>query len=141
MKYRLQFIIKNLDDGALCLAQDIFPNDSYPCRNDCQTFRSAPYVGTYRLYDNHIYRQNAKDKLLSLQQTKLAAAYAVEFQTLPAPFRWNNDAGCGLFSQGLKSTINTTIMHKGRATIVEEIYFDQFQHRQPMKESKIFSYH
>ena len=136
-EYKVLFIITNLDGSALRWAQDVFAKDDHPYRKDYQTFRNA----LYSLYDNHTYHQDAEDKLLSLKQTKSASAFAVEFQTLAAALKYNDDALCGMFFKGLKPTVRTAIMQQGRTKTFDAlrdqaIHFDQHQHRMRLEEAK-----
>lgn len=136
-EYKVLFIITNLDGSALRWAQDVFAKDDHPYRKDYQTFRNA----LFSLYDNHTYRQDSEDKLLSLKQTKSASAYAVEFQTLAAALKYNDDALCGMFFKGLKPMVRTAIMQQGRAKTLDglrdqAIHFDQHQHRMRLEEAK-----
>ena len=136
-EYKVLFIITNLDGSALRWAQDIFAKDDHPYRKDYQVFRNA----LFSLYDNHTYRQDAEDRLLSLKQTKSASTYAVEFQTLAAALKFNNDALCSMFFKGLKPTVKTAIMQQGRATTLDglrdqAVRFDQHQHRMRVEEAK-----
>ena len=136
-EYKVLFIITNLDGSALHWAQDVFAKDDHPYRKDYQVFRNA----LFSLYDNHTYRQDAEARLLSLKQTKSASAYAVEFQTLAAALRYNDDALCGMFFNGLKSTVKTAIMQQQRATTFDglrdqAVRFDQHQHRLRVEEAK-----
>ena len=87
------------------------------------------------------YHQDAEDKLLSLKQKKSASAFAVEFQTLAAALKYNDDALCGMFFKGLKPTVRTAIMQQGRAKTFDAlrdqaIHFDQHQHRMRLEEEK-----
>jgi hypothetical protein len=136
-EYEVLFIITNLDSNAFRWAQDIFAKDDHPYRKDYQVFRNA----LFSLYDNHTYRQDAEDRLLSLKQTKSASTYAVEFQTLAAAVKYNDDALCGMFFKGLKPTVKTAIMQQGRATTLDglrdqAVRFDQHQHRMQVEEAK-----
>ena len=114
-EYKVLFIITNLDGSALRWAQDIFAKDDHPYRKNYQVFRNA----LFSLYDNHTYRQDAEDKLLSLKQTKSASAYVVEFQTLAAALKFNDEALCSMFFKGLKATVRTAIMQQGHATTLD----------------------
>ena len=87
------FVIANLEGTPLQWARDIFLNEKHPYRKSYETFKKA----LYSLYDNHTYHQDAEEKLLSLEEMKFAAAYAVEFETLVAPLSWNNAAFCAQF--------------------------------------------
>ena len=134
-EYKVLFIITHLEGNALRWARDILANDEHPYRKDYKAFRSA----LFSLYDNHTYHQDAEDKLMSLKQTKSASAYAVEFQTLSASLNWNEEALCGRFFWGLKSTVKDAIMQQGRARKFDElrdqaVRFDQHQHRMRVEE-------
>lgn len=136
-KRKVMFVIMNLDGVPLRWAQDIFTDKKHPYRKNYKAFRKA----LFSVYDNHTYRQDAEDKLLALKQTKSASAYAVEFQTLAAALKYNDDALRGMFFKGLKGTVKTAIMQQGRATTFERlrdqaVHFDQHQHRMRVEEEK-----
>jgi hypothetical protein len=134
---KVLFIITNLEGSALRWARDVVDDKQHPYRKDYQAFRKA----LFSLYDNRTYRLDAEDKLLSLKQTKSASAYAVEFQTLSAAAGWEINTLCGVFFKGLKSTVKKSIIQQGRADTFEAlkeqaIYFDQYEYRMRVEESK-----
>jgi hypothetical protein len=134
---RVLFIINNLEGSALRWARSIFRDSNHPFRTDYKAFRKA----LYDMYDDHSYHLKAEDLLASLEQTKSASAYAVEFKILAAPLGYNKKALCSMFFKGLKAPVKRAIITQGRAQkfnalVAQAISLDQMQHQIRIAEKK-----
>ena len=68
------------------------------------------------LYSDRNLQAKNEDKLARLEQTKSAATYTAEFQSLVDPLDLGDRAKCLLFYKGLKSDVKDTIVTVGRAS-------------------------
>ena len=90
------------------------------------------------LYSDRNLQAKNEDKLARLEQTKSAATYGAEFQSLVDPLDLGDRAKCLLFYKGLKSNVKDTIVTVGRATtftdlLDQAISIDQRKHQRTLE--------
>lgn len=134
---KVLFIVAHLRGTPMNWAREIADNDTHPLRNDYQAFRLA----LSGLYSDRNLRMANENKLELLHQTKSAAAYAAEFQSLTNSLGFNDQAECFLFYRGLKKTIKDALTTVGRASplsalISQAIAIDQRQFHRAMEEKQ-----
>jgi hypothetical protein len=134
-EHKVLFIISLLRGNALTWARNIPETRNHPLRHDYPAFKKA----LTNLYLDRNLKLIAEGKLTRLRQTKSAAAYAVEFQSLVALLDLDNEAMCLLFYEKLKSTVKDAIVIVGRAKKFHElvdqaITIDQRQHQRTLED-------
>ena len=90
------------------------------------------------VYLDQNYKELCQTKLDSLQQTRSAASYAVEFATLAAALTLNNEAKCLKFYRGLGQDVKDGMAIIGRAStydalVKQAISIDQRSHQRHLK--------
>jgi hypothetical protein len=109
-EHKVLYVISLLRDNAMTWARDIPINERHPLRHDYAAFHAE----LSNLYEDRNLKASCEDKLSVLSQTKSAADYAVEFQTLIAPLDVNDNGQRLLFYQGLKPNVKDAISTVGR---------------------------
>ena len=109
-EHKVLYVISLLRDNAMTWARDIPINEHHPLRHNYAAFHAE----LSNLYEDRNLKASCEDKLSVLLQTKSAADYAVEFQTLIAPLDVNDNGQRLLFYQGLKSNVKDAISTVGR---------------------------
>ena len=132
---KVLFVISHLRGTAMSWARNIAENPEHPYRHDYPAFKGA----LSNLYSDRNLRARNEDKLGRLEQTKSAAAYAAEFQSLIGPLDLDDGAKCLLFHKGLKSGIKDAIAIVGRASnfmllVDQAISIDQRKHQRAMED-------
>src|SRR5271155_1644754 len=122
---------------AMSWARTIAEDPAHPYRKDYLVFKTA----FSNLYSDRNLRARNEDKLSHLIQTKSAAAYAAEFQSLVDPLDLDDNSKCLLFHKGLKPGVKDTIANVGRAAtftllLDQAISIDQRKHQRELEEKK-----
>jgi hypothetical protein len=134
---KVLFVISRLRGMAMSWARTIVENPAHPYRKNYPAFKTA----LSNLYSDRNLRARNEDKLSHLVQTKSAAAYAAEFQSLVDPLDLDDNSKCLLFHKGLKSGVKDTIANVGRAAtftllLDQAISIDQRKHQRELEEKK-----
>jgi Retrotransposon gag protein len=134
---KVLFVISRLRGMAMSWARNIVENPEHPYRRDYPAFKAA----LSSLYSDRNLRARNEDKLSHLVQTKSAAAYAAEFQSLIDPLELDDSAKCLLFHKGLKPDVKDAIATVGRAAtfallVDQAIGIDQRKHQRTLEEKK-----
>jgi len=137
---KVLFVISLLRGPAFNWARDIPEQPDHPLRHDYPTFKIA--LGN--LYLDRNLQAISEAKLSQLRQTKSAATYAVDFQSLSAPLDLNDGAKCLLFYQGLKTEVKDAIATVGCAAVFvslvdQAISIDQRKHQRSVEDKKTTS--
>ena len=67
-----------------------------------------------QVFGNINAKQTAEQKLFHSKQTKLAAAYAAEFQQIAAKIEWEDKALTAKYYKGLKDSVKDRIVETNR---------------------------
>lgn len=134
---KVLFVISLLRGTAFSWAREIPEQDDHPLRNNYPAFKQA----LSNLYMDRNLRATSEAKLSQLRQTKSAAAYAVDFQSLSDPLDLNDSAKCLLFYDKLKPEVKDAIATVGRAPtfaalVDQAVSIDQRKHQRSMEEKK-----
>ena len=134
---KVLLIISSFRGTALSWARDIVINKTHPLRSDYAAFEKT----LTNLYDDRTYVVQCGHKFTKLLQTKSAAAFAVEFQSLASVLELDEKSQRLMFFEKLKPTVQDNIVVAGQATtlkglIDQAIYFDQHQHNRRQEEKK-----
>jgi len=134
---KVLFVISRLRGMAMSWARTIAEDPNHPYRKDYPAFKTA----LSNLYSDRNLRARNEDKLSHLVQTKSAATYAAEFQSLVDPLDLDDNSKCLLFHKGLKPGIKDTIANVGRAAtftllLDQAISIDQRKHQRELEEKK-----
>ena len=118
-------------------ARDIAEDETHTLRRDYPAFKTA----LNNLYSDRNLKARNEDKLSALVQTKSAAAYAAEFQSLVDPLNFCDNAKRYLFHKGLRPEVKDAIATIGRATtfallVDQAIGIDQRKHQNTLVERK-----
>ena len=98
---KVLYIVSHLRGTAMNWARNIVENPDHQYRRDYPAFKTA----LNNLYSDRNFRARNEDKLSHLTQTKSAAAYAAEFQSLVEPLELDENSKCLLFHKNLKSSV------------------------------------
>ena len=98
---KVLYVVSRLRGLAMNWARPIVENPHHPYRKDYSVFETA----ISNLYSDRNLQAKNEDKLARLEQTKSAATYAAEFQSLVDPLDLGDRAKCLLFYKGLKSDV------------------------------------
>jgi len=134
---KVLYVISRLRGIAMSWARPIAENPAHPYRKNYPEFKTA----ISNLYSDRNLRARNEDKLSYLVQTKSAAAYAAEFQSLVDPLQLDDNSKCLLFYKNLKPAVKDGITTVGRATnftllLDQAISIDQRQHQRALEEKK-----
>lgn|SRR5215471_5569520 len=134
---KVLFVISLLRGTAFSWAREIPEQDNHPLRNDYPAFKQA----LSNLYMDRNLRSTSEAKLSQLRQTKSAAAYAVDFQSLSDPLDLNDSAKCLLFYDKLKPEVKDAIATVGRAPtfaalVDQAVSIDQRKHQRSLEEKR-----
>jgi len=136
-KEKVLFILALLRGDALKWAREIATDEKHPLRTNYTAFKKE----LDNLYLDRNLKYAAEDKLMRLYQTKSAAAYAVEFQSLVALLDLNDAAKCLLFYWHLKPDVKDSIVTVGRETtfpslVDQAVNIDQRKYQRTLEERK-----
>src|SRR5271169_6446880 len=134
---KVLFVISRLRGMAMSWARTIAEDPNHPYRKDYPAFKTA----LSNLYSDRNLRARNEDKLSHLVQTKSAATYAAEFQSLVDPLELDDRAKCLLFHKSLKPTVKDATANVGRAAnftllLDQAIGIDQRQHQRELEDKK-----
>jgi hypothetical protein len=134
---KVLFVISLLRGTPMTWAREIITNKKHPLRNNYPAFEDA----ITNLYNDRSHIAQCEYKLASLRQTKSAAAFAVEFESLVTPLGLDDKSKCLLFFEKLKGTVKDAIMLTGRPTtlkalIDQAVTQDQHQFQRRLEEKK-----
>ena len=137
---KVLFVISLLRDTALTWARPIMEDEKHPLRSDFTSFKEE----LDNLYLDRNLKYTAEDKIMRLRQTKSAASYSVEFQSLVALLDLNDAAKRLLFYFGLKPEVKDAIATVDRAKtfillIDQAINIDQRRHQRTLEDKKTVS--
>jgi Retrotransposon gag protein len=128
---KILFVISRLRGMAINWACTIAEDPTHPYHKDYPEFK----IALSNLYSDRNLRARNEDKLSHFVQTKSAAVYAAEFQSLVDPLHVDGNSKCLLFHKGLKPGVKDTIANVGRAAtftllLDQAISIDQRKHQQ-----------
>ena len=131
---KVLFVVSLLRGSALSWAREIAENENHLLRNDYTAFKTA----MSNVYLDQNYKELCQTKLDSLQQTRSAASYAVEFATLAAALTLNDEAKCLNFYRGLGQDVKDGMAIIGRAStydalVKQAISIDQRSHQRRLE--------
>ena len=134
---KVLYVISRLRGTAMSWARNIAENSDHSYRHDYPAFKTA----LSNLYSDRNLRARNEDKLSHLTQTKSAAAYAAEFQSLVEPLNLEDNAKCLLFHKNLKPGVKDVIANVGRAAtfkllLDQAISIDQRRHQRELEDKK-----
>jgi hypothetical protein len=137
---KVLFVVSLLRGTALDWARGVAEDEHHPLRNNYPAFKEA----LSNLYLDRNYKALCETKLLRLKQTKSAAAYAVEFESLVSVLNLDNDAKCLLFYEHLHPDVKDAIATVGRATtftalVDQAVSIDQRKFQRRMENKKLDS--
>jgi hypothetical protein len=107
---RVLYIISWLRGGAADWARPVLVNAKHPHRHDYPAFRNALTA----VYQDRTTKLSAADKLGKLKQTKSAAAYAAEFQSLCAILGLDPQTQITHFYNGLNPDLKHALAISGQ---------------------------
>lgn len=134
---KVLYVVSRLRGTAMNWARNIAENPDHQYRRDYPAFKTA----LSNLYSDRNLRARNEDKLSHLTQTKSAAAYAAEFQSLVEPLELDENSKCLLFHKNLKSGVKDIIANVGRAPtfkllLDQAISIDQRRHQRELEDKK-----
>ena len=134
---KVLYVVSRLYGTAMNWACNIAENPDHPYHCDYPALKTA----LSSLYSDHNLRARNEDKLSYLAQTKSAAAYAAEFQSLVEPLELDDNAKCLLFHKNLKSGVKDVIAKVGRAPTFKLLFdqaisIDQQRHQRELEDKK-----
>ena len=134
---KVLFVIVYLRGIARSWAERILEDSKHLFRKDFDAFKKT----LDSLYLNRNLKHQARDKLFALKQIKSASAYAVEFQQIIVSLKFNDEAKCLLFYNGLKSIIKDALTligeeEKFKELVDQVIDIDQRQFHRLQEEKK-----
>src|SRR3982074_3556800 len=109
---KVLFVISLLRGSALSWALEIPENEDHPLRHDYDAFKTA----LSNLYLERNYKALCESKLLRLKQTKSAAAYSVEFQSIVSALDLDENSKCLFLYERLIPDVKDAIALVGRET-------------------------
>ena len=134
---KVLYVVSRLRGTAMSWARNIAENPDHQYRRDYPAFKTA----LSNLYSDRNLRARNEDKLSHLTQTKSAAAYAAEFQSLVEPLELDENSKCLLFHKNLKSGVKDIIANVGRAPTFKLLFdqaisIDQRRHQRELEDKK-----
>ena len=139
---KVLFVISFLRGSALSWAPQIPENEDHPLRHDYDAFKTA----LSNLYLDRNYKALCESKLLRLKQTKSAAAYSVEFQSIVSALDLDENSKCLFFYERLNPDVKDAIALVGRETtfsalVDQAISIDQRMYQRRIETKKPDSSH
>ena len=134
---KVLYVVSRLRGTAMSWAHNIAENPDHQYRRDYPAFKTA----LSDLYSDRNLRARNEDKLSYLVQTKSAAAYVAEFQSLVEPLELDENSKSLLFHKNLKSGVKDIIANVGRAPtfkllLDQAISIDQRRHQCELEDKK-----
>jgi len=134
---KILLVISRLRGAPLSWAQKVATDPNHPLRNDWNAFKTA----LDRIYEDRNSKWKRSHRLLHLQQTGSAEAYAAEFQSLAATLSINDEGLCPIFYRGLKSSVKDALASVPLSWILTELIdqavgADQRVHQREVEERK-----
>ena len=131
------YVVSRLSGTAMNWARNIAENPDHQYHRDYPAFKTA----LSNLYSDRNLRARNEDKLSYRAQTKSAAAYAAEFQSLVEPLELDDNSKHLLFHKNLKSGVKDVIANVGRAStfkllLDQAISIDQRRHQRELEDKK-----
>src|SRR5271170_4612000 len=134
---KVLFVISRLRRMAMSWARIIAEDPAHPYHKSYPAFKTA----LSNLYSDRNLQARNEDRLWHLVQTKSAAAYAAEFQSLVNLLDFDDNSKYLLFHKGLKPRVKDTIANVGRAAtftllLDQAISINQRKHQRELEEKK-----